>query len=197
VFDGNLNRPYLESDRPNPLSIYGRTKLAGEQAIQATGVPHLIFRTSWVYGRTGKNFMLTMLRLAREKPELKIVGDQFGAPTWSRLIAQVTADILNRLIWQAQVDQESLPEVMGSDGGVYHLTAAGETNWYEFAKAIFAADPHASEQILTRVLPILTSAYPTPAIRPTNSRLDHRLLESTFGLSLPHWQEGLAGAIAP
>ena len=122
VFDGAKTTPYTEEDAPNPLNVYGRTKLAGEQAVQAAGVPHLILRTSWVYGMRGKNFLLTILRLAREREELKIVDDQIGAPTWSRTIAEATAQILTSGAWP----------VSGASG-IYHLTASGSTSWYGFA----------------------------------------------------------------
>ncbi|MDX1976943.1 MAG: dTDP-4-dehydrorhamnose reductase [Pseudanabaenaceae cyanobacterium bins.68] len=189
VFDGKLERPYRETDVPNPLSVYGRTKLAGEQAIAAVGLPHLILRTSWVYGTRGKNFMLTMLKLARQKPELKIVADQIGAPTWSRTIARATGEIITRL---ATAPPQDLSAAIAPHQGIYHLTSQGFTSWYGFAQAIFAADPQAAEQILERVSPITTAEYPTPAQRPLNSRLDLRKICYTFNLRLPDWQPTLA-----
>lgn len=190
VFDGKLDRPYREDDLPHPLSIYGQTKLAGEQAIAAVGLPHLILRTSWVYGNRGRNFMLTMLKLARQKPELKIVADQIGAPTWSRMIAITTGEIVREVISRSNFGQ-SLRAAIAPYQGIYHLTSQGFTSWYGFAQAIFAADPQGGEQILERVLPITTAEYPTPAQRPLNSRLDLTKISHTFNLELPHWQTSL------
>lgn len=138
VFDGEGTTPYTEEDHPNPINVYGRTKLAGERAVQGAGVPHLILRTSWVYGMRGKNFLLTILRLAREREELEVVHDQVGAPTWSRAIAEVTAQVLS----QGAGNFFSLLE---QKGGLYNLTAAGETSWYGFAKAIAELDPDRTE----------------------------------------------------
>ena len=182
VFDGTKTTPYTESDRPDPQNTYGRTKLAGEQAIAAADVPHLILRTSWVYGRRGKNFLLTMLRLAGEREELKVVADQVGTPTWSRMIAQATAQILFQATpnWSILVDK----------GGVYHLTASGETSWYGFTKAIFEHD-HQPNRRLQRLIPITTEQYPTPAKRPAYSLLNGQKLSQTFGLVLPDWQRTL------
>ncbi|MFQ3679193.1 MAG: dTDP-4-dehydrorhamnose reductase [Pseudanabaenaceae cyanobacterium] len=181
VFDGTGDRPYREDDAPNPLNVYGRTKLAGEQAIQAVGGDYLILRTSWVYGLRGQNFCRKMLALARERSHLRIVADQIGAPTWSRAIAELTAQIV------AQNPRDR--------SGVYHLTAAGHTSWYGFAKAILALDPEANHHKVTVVEPIPSSAYPTPAQRPANSRLDNTKLYIHFGLALPAWEVGLALAL--
>jgi dTDP-4-dehydrorhamnose reductase len=189
VFSGDRDTPYQETDPTNPLGIYGKTKLAGEIAIQSTGVPHLILRTSWVYSRMGKNFLLTILRLARERSELRIVSDQIGAPTWSRAIAEITAQILAQGVG-------NLHEFLHSHSGIYHLSAGGVTNWHGFARAILATDPHRSEQIATAVLPINTSDYPTPAQRPAYSLLDNTKLHDTFGLKLPNWEQSLQLAIA-
>jgi dTDP-4-dehydrorhamnose reductase len=184
VFDGNKNGPYIEDDAPNPLNVYGKTKLAGEQAIQAVGAPHLIFRTSWVYGMRGKNFLLTILRLAKERDELRIVNDQIGAPTWSRMIAEATAQVM------AQI---SLPQGQGwAEGvsGVYHLTATGQTSWFEFAKAILNFIPGSATHA-PRLIPITTQEYPTPAKRPKNSVLSSTRLRQKFGLEFPGWETGL------
>ncbi len=187
VFDGDKQTPYTEEDVPNPLSVYGRSKFAGEQAIQAVGVPHLIFRTSWVYGMHRKNFFLTILRLAREKEELRIVDDQIGAPTWCRAIAEATARILAQL---------GRTEGFRDHGGTYHLTAAGQTSWHGFAEAIVqAAGEHLSSERSTlpgtHILPIRTSEFPLPAKRPAYSLLSNVKIESTFGVAMSHWSEML------
>jgi len=180
VFDGSKDTAYLEDDAPHPLNVYGATKLAGEAAIRAAGVRHLILRTSWVYGLRGGNFLLTMQRLMRERTELKIVDDQIGAPTWSRLIAEATAQILAQCLSPARGADRPEP------WGTYHLTCGGETSWYGFAAAIAELGGYT-----TRLNPIPSSDYPTPARRPTNSRLDNAKLARVFGLRLPHWREAL------
>jgi len=170
VFDGTKSTPYTESDVTAPLSVYGRTKREGEQAIEASGCEHLILRTSWVYGPRGKNFLLTILRLAREKPLLRIVADQVGAPTSTQTLAEATASIL-------QCRQ-------AGQSGLFHLTASGHTSWHGFAKLIVSlAGPPFPE-----VEPIPTSAYPTAAKRPLNSRLDCTKVSAQFGLELPDWE---------
>ncbi|MEN8215466.1 MAG: dTDP-4-dehydrorhamnose reductase [Pseudomonadota bacterium] len=180
VFDGNYEQPYIETDVVNPLGVYGATKLAGEQAIQAVGGHYFILRTAWVYGSRGKNFLLTMQRLAKERNELKVVADQFGAPTWSRMIAQATTNLLTQLHSPLyQLDIEGL-------SGIYHLTSAGKTSWYEFAKAIIAAS---NKQV--SVLPLSTADYPTAAKRPANSVLSNAKLAETFGITLPAWDRAL------
>lgn len=184
VFDGTKNTPYTEESQPDPQNTYGVTKLAGEQAIQAVGVPHLILRTSWVYGLHGKNFLLTMLRLAQEREELSVVDDQIGSPTWSRTIAETTAQIL------AQAMQNSA-SFLTTKGGVYHLSASGETSWYGFAKAIFEQDRQYHERKMQRLIAIASEHYPTAARRPAYSLLDSHRLSNTFGLSLPNWQRTL------
>ena len=171
VFDGEKDGPYVETDAPNPLSVYGASKLAGERAIAASGADHLIFRTSWVYANRGKNFLLTILRLAKEKPELRVVADQFGAPTWARDIATATALVLARRPAGAEIWS-----------GIYHLTAAGRTTWHGFAQKIVEL-----AGLSTPVAAIPVSEYPTPARRPRNSVLDHSKAESSFGLKLPSW----------
>lgn len=183
VFDGRLDRPYLETDTPNPLNVYGQTKLAGERAIEAVGGKYLIFRTSWVYGATGRNFMLTMLRLAKEgRTSLNVVADQLGAPTWSSSIAALTAHIASRYY-------------LGGDGaawwreraGIFHLTSRGETSWHGFATAIFNATN--CNSVCVRA--IATEDYPTPAQRPANSRLSCEKLARLFGLAVPDWNVAL------
>lgn len=183
VFDGSGSRPWVETDAPAPLSVYGRTKLEGEQLIAQSGARHLILRTSWVYAARGGNFAKTMLRLAQERERLTVIDDQWGAPTGADLLADVTAHAIRHL--------QQRPE----DAGLYHLVAAGETNWNEYAKyvlAVAARHPVAEKIIAKEVAPVPTSAFPTPAVRPHNSRLDTTKLRSTFGLTLPHWQTGVA-----
>jgi dTDP-4-dehydrorhamnose reductase len=182
VFDGSGEQARVETDVTGPLNVYGASKLAGEQAIQANCQRHLIFRTSWVYGARGANFLLTMRRLMRERPELKIVADQIGAPTWCRNIADATAQIL------AQVAAPNVGADKPQPWGVYHLTNAGETSWHGFAQAILELDASDSA---TRLLPIPSSDYPTPAKRPLNSRLNNDKLERVFGVRLPDWRLAL------
>jgi dTDP-4-dehydrorhamnose reductase len=189
VFDGTYAMPYTESDKPDPQNIYGKTKLAGEQAIAAVDVPHLVLRTSWVYGGRGKNFLLTMLKLAREREEIRVVDDQIGAPTWSRMIAEVTAQILA----QASGNVSSF---LASKSGIYHLSASGQTSWYGFAKSIFAHDAKRSQLKLKILTAIASSEYPTAATRPAYSLLNSQKLSHTFGITLPHWQKTLELVLA-
>jgi len=186
VFDGTKGEPYTETDTPNPLSAYGQSKLAGDQAIQATGASHYIFRTSWVYSARGQNFLRTMLRLGRERAELRIVNDQFGAPTWARFIAETTARIL-----QSSPD----PKQTNLNAGLYNLTASGTTSWFGFAEEIFAQASHALGAKSPRLISIPASEYPTPARRPYNSRLDTSKLVNTFSLAVPHWKTMLTECI--
>jgi dTDP-4-dehydrorhamnose reductase len=200
VFDGSKNLPYKETDRPGPINVYGKTKLAGEEAIQAVGVPHLIFRTSWVYGTRGRNFLLSILRLATEQEELRIVRDQLGAPTWSREIAKGTLRVL------AQLSQEG-GQAISKFSGKYHMTAAGETNWFEFAKAIleeasrlprgipwFETATKGHPLVTRRLTAITADEYPTPACRPAYSVLSNSRLKEIFGLELPDWKLQLTSA---
>ncbi|MBR8253052.1 dTDP-4-dehydrorhamnose reductase [Burkholderia ambifaria] len=182
VFDGTKEDAYVETDVTNPQNVYGLTKLEGEQAIAAAGCAHLILRTSWVYGRRGKNFLLTMLKLGRERPELRVVADQIGAPTWSKTIATATSHIV------AQALASDGAEWWAQRSGVYHLTSAGATSWHGFAEAIFA---NALGEHAPKVVPIPASDYPVPAKRPFNSRLSHDKLTETFGLRLPDWADAL------
>ncbi|MEE3716409.1 dTDP-4-dehydrorhamnose reductase [Tumidithrix elongata RA019] len=184
VFNGNQSKPYTEKDRPDPLNIYGKTKLAGEQAIQAIDLPHLILRTSWVYGSRGKNFLLTMLKLAQEREVLSVVNDQVGSPTWSRAIAESTAQILSQGL-------QDIPAFLDSNRGIYNLTSTGQTSWYEFAKAIFKLDPNSNQHKLKKLLAIPSSEYPTPAKRPAYSLLSTEKISSQFGLVMPHWHRSL------
>ena len=184
VFDGSKPAPYREDDAPNPLGVYGMSKLAGEQAIAAVGGQYLILRTSWVYSSHGKNFLLTMQRLLQEKPHMRIVADQIGAPTWAGTIADSTRALIER--WQAG---------QAGEWGVYHLTAQGETSWFGFAQAI-------GEQLLADGMAcaalegIPASEYPTPAKRPLNSRLDCSRLQQQWQVSQPQWREALRECLA-
>jgi dTDP-4-dehydrorhamnose reductase len=186
VFDGSKLTPWVETDTPNPLNVYGRSKLAGDQAIQASGCKHLIFRTSWVYGARGNNFLFTMLRLAKERPELRIVDDQIGAPTSSESIAEATANVLAQVL------------APGSNGiqdrsGIYNLTNMGEASWYGFARSILARASSDFGRPMPNLIPITTRDYPTPAKRPLNSRLSCKKLEDSFDVRLPQWEDALAG----
>lgn len=181
VFDGSGSRPYREDDATAPLGVYGASKLAGEDAIRASGAPYRIFRTAWVYAAHGRNFMRTMLRLAAERDELRVVADQRGTPTPAALIADITA---------AALAQPSVPS------GLWHLTAAGETSWHGFAEAIIA-DAHLRGLLprMPRVVPIASADYPTPAKRPAYSVLDTSRLRSDFGIDPPTWRIGLAAVL--
>ncbi|MGH8433249.1 MAG: dTDP-4-dehydrorhamnose reductase [Pseudomonas sp.] len=178
VFDGTKPSPYQEVDAPNPLGVYGQSKLAGEHAIRAVGGAHLILRTSWVYSTHGRNFLLTMQRLLQEREELKVVGDQIGAPTWAGSIALATVQLIER--WQ-QGNQH---------WGTYHLSCQGETSWFGFASAI-AERLKAEGKPCARLIPIPSSAYPTPAPRPLNSRMDCTRLQADWGVVLPDWHAAL------
>lgn len=182
VFDGSKTSPYLETDPTCPINVYGATKLAGEQAIQAAGIPHLILRTSWVYGMRGKNFLLTMLRLAQEREELRIVADQYGAPTWCRTIADTTAHI----VALAQGAQHA-PNWWQERSGIYNLTAQGQTTWHGFTQAMLENATIARKPVLT---PIATQDYPLPAKRPTHSGMSCKKLISVF-CHLPDWEAAL------
>lgn len=184
VFDGTKDGAYVETDATNPQNVYGLTKLEGEQAIAATGCAHLILRSSWVYGRRGKNFLLTMLKLGSERPELRVVADQVGAPTWSTTIAAATSHIVAQGV--AAGDSDS--DWWARHSGVYHFTAAGATSWHGFAETIFAT---AMGERAPKVVPIPASEYPVPATRPANSRLALDKLADTFGLRMPAWDHAL------
>ena len=183
VFAGTGDTPWLESDPVGPLSVYGKTKLQGEQAIQASGCAHLVFRTSWVYAARGNNFAKTMLRLAIERDSLNVIDDQFGAPTGADLLADVTAHAIRTMGSNPQLS------------GVYHLAAAGETTWHRYARFVLEQAQAAGVQLKVEpanVGAITTAAYPTPAKRPGNSRLDTQKLQNAFSLRLPEWQDGVA-----
>ena len=178
VYSGQTDRPWREDDPVGPLNVYGRTKLAGDEALLASGAESLILRTSWVYDRRGRNFLLTMRRLMAERDEVRVVADQIGAPTWARLIAQATALVL------AQTVRDRFR--FGERGGVYHLTCGGATSWHGFAEAI--RDLSGAD---CRVIPVTTADYPLPAPRPADSRLDNFKLEAAFGVRLPDWHDAL------
>ena len=183
VFDGSGDKPWLETDAAAPLNVYGATKLEGEQLIQQSGCRHLIFRTSWVYGARGGNFAKTMLRLARERDSLSVIDDQIGAPTGADLLADITAHVIRT----AQLR----PEV----SGLYHLVAGGETSWHGYASFVIDFARRAGIELKVApdaIKPVPTSAFPTPAKRPHNSRMDTAKLRHTFDLNLPSWQIGVA-----
>ena len=189
IFDGKQERPYLEDDSANPLSVYGKTKWEGEQAIRGQHDRHLILRTSWVYGAWGNNFPKTILRLAKERPELRIVSDQHGAPTSAELIADVTAAALHRIFITNGASTRQNGDL--SLAGTYHLAAAGETTWYDYARYVVElAAKHgvALSTTVDRIQPIPTDAYPVAAARPKNSRLDTTRLSTVFQLRLPEWR---------
>jgi|SRR5665213_2257525 len=204
VFDGSKSAPYDEDDPTNPQNVYGRTKLQGERAIQESGAMHLIFRTAWVYAVEGRNFLLTILRLATKLEELKIVRDQIGAPTPASAIASATTKILAQMC-----DTEGGPFSLADVSGIYHLTAGGETSWYDFANAIleeaakipastpwFAAATSNLPLIARHVIPIAASEYPTPARRPAFSVLSNARLNRTFSMQLPDWRIQLKSVFA-
>lgn len=183
VFDGSGHAPWRETDSTGPLGVYGTSKLEGEQAIVASGCQHLIFRTSWVYGARGNNFAKTMLRLAKERDRLTVIDDQTGAPTGADMLADVSAHALRTALQRPDVS------------GLYHLAAAGETTWHAYASFVLDFARRAGIELKAApkaVIPIPTSAFPTPAKRPHNSRLDTQKLQNTFALQLPHWQAGVA-----
>lgn len=186
VFSGDKAGAYSEDDIPDPQSVYGQSKLAGERALQASGARSLILRTSWVVGAHGENFAKTMLRLAATRDTLNVVSDQFGAPTSAALLADITAHLVRQV-------QRDTPAAFPF--GLYHLAAAGETNWHEYACVVIDAAIKAGRALKLapdQILPILAAAYPTAARRPPNSRLDTQKLRTSFNLTLPHWREGIS-----
>ena len=182
VYDGEQERPYTEDDAPNPINAYGRSKLAGERAIQAVGGAHLILRTSWVYSARGSNFVLAILRLAREKPRLQVVSDQVGSPSWARALAEATASILRK------------PQLITDHAGVYHLSPAGQVSRYEFALAIvrIMKELSGSSDGWAEIVPITTASYPRlPASRPLNPVTDKSRIRRAFGIEMPSWEAQL------
>ncbi len=187
VFDGEKRSPYTPEDLTNPINVYGRTKLQGEQAIINSGAHHIILRTSWVYSMRRQNFLLTMLRLAKTRPELRVVNDQHGCPSWSRLIARGTAEILSRT-----TSREKNHTTFNGNDGIYHLACEGETTWYELAKHILksaAADP------MPEVTPIITADFPAAAQRPPYSTLDCSKARQIFGVNLGPWRPAIDAAL--
>lgn len=183
VFDGSKSIPYLEDDDPNPLNVYGRSKLVGEDAVRQSGCRHLIFRVSWVYASRGFNFARKMLQLAGERDQLRVVADQYGAPTSAELIADITALCLYRL----GQDNKDLYQILGT----YHLAPTGETSWYDYAKYVISEAKNYGAKLRTEsddIYPISTSEFPLPAKRPASSRLDCEKLCRTFGINLPDWK---------
>lgn len=204
VFDGSKRSPYNETDETNPLSVYGKSKLAGEQAIRSSDVKHLIFRTAWVYATRGRNFLLTILRIATEREELRIVSDQVGAPSCAWDLAVATSKILSNIY---QKDDRSY---VSQVSGTYHMTAAGQTTWYDFAKSILektgptshdpgwvATTTHRRQLIARRVIPISTEEFGSPTHRPAYSVLSNSRLLQTFGVGLPDWRTQLQRCFAP
>jgi dTDP-4-dehydrorhamnose reductase len=197
VFNGEKGSPYQETDEPAPLNVYGVSKLAGERAVQVVGGSYLVLRTSWVYAARGKNFLNTILRLAAERPELRIVDDQIGAPTWSRELAIATKQMVLQLAEEAKASACAIREVLGERRGIYHATAGGSVSWCGFANAILeermkqGVDPCT----LAKVTPITSNEYPSPARRPHNSRLSNEKLQRVFGIMLPRWRESLCAVL--
>jgi dTDP-4-dehydrorhamnose reductase len=190
VFDGDAANAYVETDATGPVSVYGASKLAGELALAASGAGHMIFRTSWVYGGRGKNFLLTILKLAREREVLRVVGDQHGAPTWSRDLAKMTGQVIAQC--EAAARGRAFAEVLADVGGVYHSAGAGETTWYGFAaEAVRLWHEREPEVQFAQIEAITTAEYPTPARRPANSRMNSEKLEERFGWKMMDWRDSL------
>jgi dTDP-4-dehydrorhamnose reductase len=185
VFDGRKNGAYVEHDLPNPQNVYGASKLEGEQAISASGCAHLIFRTSWVYGTRGKNFLLTMLRLGAERETLNVVADQYGAPVWSRMLAELTSQVLAQSFSDGDADSD---DWWRTNTGIYHLTSAGKTSWHGFAESIFELSGQEHRPVVN---PIAAASYGAPAIRPANSILANDKFIGAFHLRAPNWRESL------
>ncbi len=192
VFNGRTGAPFTESDPTGPLNQYGITKLAGEDVLRTSGVTHLNFRTSWVYGSRGKNFLLSVLRLAKERPELRIVSDQTGAPTWCRYLARVTFEVLQECFRSAA----ALDRLRAERSGTYHLTAGGVTSWYGFTCEVLKQRHAGATLASPSVIPIATKEYPMPATRPLFSVLDNSKLIHTFGVQQISWQQQLHECLA-
>lgn len=184
VFDGSQRTPYTESDKVNPLNVYGQSKLSGEQAAAEARGAHVILRTSWVYSLRGDGFVSKVLRWARSQETLKIVSDQVGSPTWARALAETTALMLAR-------STPNLFDYFSERAGIYHLGGLGSVSRLNFAQEILRLDPHKEEQICKRLEPALTADFPTPAVRPLTTTLNCSRFSTTFGLSLPAWQDAL------
>ena len=195
VFDGSGSAPYRETDATRPVSVYGASKLAGETALADSGAGSLIFRTSWVYGARGKNFLLTILKLARERETLRVVADQHGAPTWSRDLAKTTAEVIGQC--EATARGREIAPVLADVGGLYHAAGAGETTWHGFAaKAVELRRETEPDVPFAKIEAITTAEYPTPAKRPANSRMDCSRLRERFGWKMMDWQDSLQRVLA-
>ena len=195
VFDGSGNVPYCETDIARPVSVYGASKLAGERALIESGAGHIIFRTSWVYGSRGKNFLLTILKLARERETLRIVADQYGAPTWARDLARMTARVVAQC--EAQTRSCELATLLREVGGVYHAAGAGETTWHGFAtRAVQLVQKEEPNTRFAKIEAITTADYPTPAKRPMNSRMNCGKLRERFGWKMMDWRDSLGEVLA-
>jgi dTDP-4-dehydrorhamnose reductase len=192
VFDGAATSPYTEEDTPNPVNVYGETKRMGEVAVQRAGVPHVTLRTEWLYATRGKNFLLTILRLARERKPLRIIADQVGAPTWARMLAEASAQVVGRFLHASAAEAKDW-------SGIYHLTAAGQTTWHGFTEAILVESLQQLQKLkrttdwcesaLASLVPIPTSEYPTPARRPSCSVLSNEKIGRVFGIQMPDWRD--------
>ncbi len=197
VFNGEGTGPWVETDATGPLGVYGASKLAGEHALAESGAAHLIFRTSWVYSSRGKNFLLTILRLALQKEELRIVNDQYGAPTWSRDLARLVVHGMESISDRSLSNGTTVQESVRAVEGIYHAADHGETTWFgfahEFLRLATQALPH---RRLARLTPIASTEYPTPARRPANSRLNCNKLQEVFGITMPPWQESAAAVVS-
>jgi dTDP-4-dehydrorhamnose reductase len=195
VFDGSAKAPYRETDATGPVSVYGASKLAGEKALAESGAGHMIFRTSWVYGARGKNFLLTILKLARERETLRVVADQYGAPTWSRDLARMTAEVIGQC--EAAAQGREFVAVLADVGGVYHAAGAGETTWYGFAAEAVRLQREREPDIRFAAIEAITTAeYPTPAKRPANSRMNCERLRERFGWEMLDWRDSLREVLA-
>jgi dTDP-4-dehydrorhamnose reductase len=195
VFEGSGSAPYREVDATGPMSVYGASKLAGEKTLAESGAGHMIFRTSWVFGARGKNFLLTILKLARERETLRVVADQYGAPTWSRDLARMTAEVIGQC--EATARGSELAGVLADVGGFYHAAGAGETTWYGFAAEAVRLQRDREPAVRFADIEAITSvAYPAPAKRPANSRMDCSRLMERFGWKMMHWQDSLRKVVA-
>ncbi len=190
VFDGTKRDPYTEEDVPHPINVYGESKLTGDRAVEAVGGAYLILRTSWVYGGRGRNFLLTVRRLAREQQVLRVVDDQVGSPTWCRFLAEATAQIVGSLVGDGS---DPIAPGISARRGVYNLSAEGQTTWYGFAQAILESDPARGEILVREVVPISSEEHPTPAQRPRYSVLSKEKVRRAFGVEIPTWEVQLAG----
>ena len=195
VFDGSGSAPYRETDATRPVSVYGASKLAGEKALADTGAAHMIFRTSWVYGTRGKNFLLTILKLARERETLRVVADQYGAPTWSRDLARMTAEVIRQC--ETKALSQELASALVEVEDVFHAAGAGETTWYGFAaEAVRLQQEQEPEVRFAAIEAITTAEYPTPAKRPANSRMNCEKLKERFEWEMPDWRYSLREVLA-